>query len=55
MSKAKHFTKPQKVTKCSISKLKSGKKYYVTVQTYKDLHGARYYGVASEPSAVTAG
>ncbi|MBR3147525.1 MAG: hypothetical protein IKF54_05215 [Eubacterium sp.] len=55
MSKAKHFTKPQKVTKCSINKLKSGKKYYVTVQTYKDLHGARYYGVASEPSAVTAG
>ena len=47
LSDAKSATRAQDKTRCTVKKLKRGKKYYVAMQTYKKLHGITYYGVMS--------
>lgn len=48
LKKAESKTKAQDKTTCTVKKLKSGKKYYVAVQSYKVLHDITYYGVMSD-------
>ena len=47
------LVKSNKTTSKTISKLKSKKKYYVQVRTYKTVDGVKYYSKWSEKKAVT--
>jgi len=47
------LVKSNKTTSKTISKLKSKKKYYVQVRTYKTVDGIKYYSKWSEKKAVT--
>ena len=51
----KYYTnKGASKVKRTISKLKSGKRYYVKVRTYKQIKGMKYYGPYSKTLSLKA-
>ena len=50
----KTLTLSNKTTSKKVTKLKSGKKYFVRIRTYKTVGGTKYYSAWSKSKAVTA-